>query len=152
VPLFTRYGGGRLEEPCGLMIDEVDFDSPIPSYLIQDNEMRTIKTEARRVPFHSELLRLGFREYYEAIKARGYKEVYPDFRARGENTAIGSLLNKKFTPILDRALPHARTRKKTQHSSRKSLNTELRDNGIDITVRCELLGHAQRGRECEGLH
>lgn len=84
VPLFTRYGGGRLEEPCGLMIDEIEFDRPIPIYVIQDNEMRTIKTEGRRVPFHSELLRLGFRSYYGAIKALGFKELFPDFRARGE--------------------------------------------------------------------
>ena len=145
VPLFTRYGGGRLEEPCGLMIDEIDFDCPIPSYLIQDNEMRTIKTAARRVPFHSELLRLGFREYFDEVKARGYSEAFPDFRARGKRTAIGSLLNKKFVPILDRALPQARAQKKTQHSARKTLNTELRDNRIDITVRCEILGHAQQG-------
>ena len=145
VPLFTRYGGGRLEEPCGLLIDEIDFDSPIPSYLIQENEMRTIKTEARRVPFHSELLRLGAREYCEAIKARGYKELFPDLRARGDKTSIGSLLSKKFTPIFDRALPSARSNKKTQHSSRKTLNTELRDEGIDITIRCEILGHAQEG-------
>jgi hypothetical protein len=145
VPLFTRYGGGRLEEPCGLLIDEIDFDSSIPSYLIQENEMRTIKTEARRVPFHSELLRLGVREYCEAIKARGYKELFPDLRARGDKTSIGSLLSKKFTPIFDRALPSARSNKKTQHSSRKTLNTELRDEGIDITIRCEILGHAQEG-------
>ncbi len=145
VPLFTRYGGGRLEEPCGLIINEIDFNRPIPSYLIQDNEMRTIKTAARRVPFHSELLRLGFREYYESIKACGYAEAFPDFRARGKRTAIGSLLNKKFVPILDRALPQARAQKKTQHSARKTLNTELRDNEIDITVRCEILGHAQQG-------
>jgi hypothetical protein len=145
VPLFTRYGGGRLEEPCGLVIDEIDFDAPFPSYLIQENWMRTIKSEARRVSFHSELLRLGIREYYEAIKARGYKEFFPDLRARGDKTSIGSLLSKKFTPIFDRALPSARSNKKTQHSSRKTLNTELRDEGIDITIRCEILGHAQEG-------
>lgn len=48
-------------------------------------------------------------------------------------------------PILDRALPTARASKKTQHSNRKTLNTELRNKSIDITVRCELLGHAQEG-------
>lgn len=143
VPLFTRYGGGRLEEPCGLMIEEIDFESPIPSYHIQDNEMRTIKSEERRVPFHDELLRLGIREYVDAIKARGFRELFPDFRARGERTAIGTLFDKKFTPILDRALPTARSNKKTQHSNRKTLNTELRNNAVDITVRCELLGHSQ---------
>ena len=145
VPLFTRYGGGRLEEPCGLMIDEIDFDSPIPSYLIQENTLRTIKSEARRIPFHAELLRLDVRDYYEAVKALGFKELFPDLPARGRRTSIGSLLNKKFVPILDRALPNARASKKTQHSSRKSLNTELRDNKIDITIRCEILGHAQQG-------
>jgi len=128
-----------------LLIGEIDFDSPVPSYLIQENWMRTIKSEARRVPFHSELLRLGVREYCEAIKARGYKELFPDLRARGDRTSIGSLLSKKFTPIFDRALPSARAVKKTQHSSRKTLNTELRDKGVDITIRCEILGHAQEG-------
>jgi site-specific recombinase XerD len=145
VPLLTRYGGGRLEEPCGLLLDEVDFACAVPSYTIQENGLRTIKTDARRIPFHSELLRLGIRNYYEAVKALGYKELFPDLRLRGTKTAIGSLLNKKFVPILDRALPEARENKKTQHSSRKSMNTELRDNKIDITVRCELLGHAQEG-------
>lgn len=145
MPLLTRYGAGRLEEPCGLMIDEVDFKSPISSYLIIPNEMRTIKSEARRVLIHSKLLRLGFREYCEAIKALGYKELFPDFRARGTKTAIGSLLSKKFTPILDRALPQARAERKTQHSNRKTVNTELRDKKIDRTVRNELLGHAQAG-------
>ena len=149
MPLLTRYGTGRLEEPCGLMIDEVDFQSPIPSYLIIPNEMRTIKSEARRVPIHSELLRLGFREYYEAIKALGHKELFPDFRARGTKTAIGSLLNKNFTPILDRALPEARSKKKTQHSARKTANTEFRDGKIDITIRNEILGHAQEGVNAE---
>lgn len=41
--------------------------------------------------------------------------------------------------------PTARASKKTQHSNRKTLNTELRNKSIDITVRCELLGHAQEG-------
>ncbi len=112
VPLLTRYGAGRLEEPCGLMLNQVDFKSPIPSYVILPNEMRTIKSEARRVPIHSELLRLGFQGYCEAIQALGYKELFPDFRARGTKTAIGSLFNKKFTPILDRACRSLAKRRK----------------------------------------
>jgi hypothetical protein len=145
VPLLTRYGGGRLEEPCGILLEEVDFSSDVPSYTIQENWLRTIKSEARRIPFHSELLRLGVREYCEAVQQLGYQELFPDLRLRGTKTAIGSLLNKKFVPILDRALPDARKNKKTQHSARKTMNTELRDHKIDITVRCELLGHAQEG-------
>ena len=145
VPLMTRYGAGRLEEPCGLLLSDFDFESEIPSYTIEENWMRTIKTEARRVPIHSELLRLGIKEHCEAVAALGYQEVFPDLRARGTKTAIGSLLDKKFVPILDRRLPLARASKKTQHSSRKTVNTELRDNKIDITIRCEILGHAQQG-------
>ncbi len=142
VPLLTRYGGGRLEEPCGLLISDIDFDTKIPSYLIEGNWMRTIKTESRRIPFHSELLRLGFRQYYEAVRALGFRELFPDLRARGTRTAIGSLLTKKFSPILDRALPEARENKQTQHAARRTLNTELRNNSIDITIRREILGHA----------
>jgi hypothetical protein len=41
----------------------------VPSFDFVNNELRTLKTEERRVPIHPEILWLGFFNYYKAIAA-----------------------------------------------------------------------------------
>ncbi len=145
VPILARYMMPRLNELCALPIDHVDFDSPIPCLVFQESEYGGVKSEARRVPIPPEALRLGFRAYYERIKALGFKMLFPDLPARGTRTDWGDLFNKKFLPILEERVPGARAKLATLHSSRKKGNTELHNAGVPDSLCCQFLGHTQEG-------
>ena len=145
VPLITRYTGTRREEPCGLCVIEVEWNIDTPSFDFVSNELRELKTEERRVPIHRELMRLGFREYCEAIAALGYTELFPDLPLRGAKTALGDLFDKKFVPVLDKMLPRARAELKTLHAMRTSFATELDRHGVKDAWIKELLGHSPDG-------
>jgi hypothetical protein len=77
-PLLWYYTQACREEICGLRVDEVVLDHPVPHFFIKDNNVRGSEDElagekrlARRraLPLHPELLRLGFADYVGAIQA-----------------------------------------------------------------------------------
>ena len=91
IPMLIFYGGGRREEYCGLMVDDVILDNgPHPYLHIAKNKYRRIKNgqSKRNIVLHPELIRLGFLEYVVAIKALGYDLVFPDLfrQARGRHS------------------------------------------------------------------
>jgi hypothetical protein len=145
VPILGRYTMGRVEELCGLLVVDVDLAAPVPALEIRNNALRTIKTEERRIPLHSELLRLGFAEYVERIRSVGRPELFPDLTARGKRTALGSLFYKRFSPILRATVPDAEEKSKTFHSLRKAGNTIMRDALVADSILNAILGHADSG-------
>jgi integrase len=69
IPMLIFYGGGRREEYCGLMTDDVIDDNGTHPYLhIAKNKFRRIKNgqSKRNIVIHPELIRLGFLRYVAA--------------------------------------------------------------------------------------
>ena len=148
IPLLAKYEFATLSEAALLMLTDIDTDAAIPAIEFRPNELRKkMKTpvRARRQPIHPELIRLGFLDYVRLLKSLGYKTLFPDLRLRGDATPMTNLFNKSWAPVLDLALPNARSEKKTLHSFRKTGNTALAKIPKDVSqeLRFQLMGHAQ---------
>jgi len=85
IPLMGIYTGTRLGELCQLRTADVREVEGIPVLVLtNEGEGQSIKSDAghRSVPIHSELIRLGFLKYVEAIKAKGSDSLWPSLPLR----------------------------------------------------------------------
>jgi integrase len=146
VMLFT---GARPREVCQIN-PQVDFGEIEGAWFIDlDNKSaagvgikKSIKTgEARRVPLHAELVRLGFPKYLQRSKEAGVDRLFPSWRVKAGNpfTAhhglIAGLL--KETGLYTRTAP-AGEQVTGAYVLRKTFVTQCRNQGV---VSREITGH-----------
>lgn len=145
VPLIGMYTGARREEICALLVSEIEtIDGEMPCIHFKRNELRKLKTEVseRRVPIHAELLRLGFLDYVEAVRALGHKALFPELIAVAANTPLGDVFYDDWVQLRDAALPDARKEGKVFHSLRHWCNNEMKQALVFSEIRRDILGHA----------
>ena len=85
IPLLGLYTGARVGELCQLRVVDVELSKHGAFIRItEEPDGETVETAAgvRRVPIHSELVRLGFLEYVEAIKKSDAVSLWPSMRTR----------------------------------------------------------------------
>ena len=85
IPLLGLYSGARLGELCQLRTVDIQALEGIHVLVLTDEgEGQKIKSDAghRSVPIHSELIRLGFLDYVESIRASGSDSLWPALRIR----------------------------------------------------------------------
>ena len=147
VLLFT---GARPRELCQTN-PQVDFGQESghwfmdlsPSTTAGVGVVKSIKTgEARRVPLHSELVRLGFPAYVERLREQGADKLFPSFRLKAGNayTANGELFTDllKATGIYDASAPPGE-QLMGAYVLRKTFVTQCRNQGV---VSKEITGHS----------
>lgn len=92
LPLVGLYTGARINEVCQLnpQADIVEVDGVWCFNFTDEGESdervhRRLKNKASRriVPIHSELVRLGFLKYVEAVKGTGARLLFPQFSPKG---------------------------------------------------------------------
>ncbi len=150
VLLFT---GARPRELCQTN-PQVDFGREGEHWYIDLDETtaegkgvtKTIKTgEARRVPLHPELVRLGFHEHAQCLKERGADRLFTSFRIKQGNpyTANGSLFSDllKAVGLYTNEAP-AGELVTGAYVLRKTFITQCWHQGV---VSRELTGHAEDG-------
>jgi integrase len=142
VPILIYYTGCRREELCGAMVDDVIFDNGEIAYLhIAKNERRRIKNaqSQRNIPLHSEVIRLNFLAYVEAVKALGYKLLFPDLFSPSSSSPLGDRFYKQFKPILQAAgVTEAGL---GSHAVRHLFGAQLKKKLVAVEDRADLLGH-----------
>jgi len=144
--LFT---GARPREVCQLN-PQADFGKFEGHWYIDLDEKslagvgvkKSIKTgEARRVPLHAELVRLGFPEYLQRMKESGADRLFPSWRVKGGNpyTAhyqlVAGLL--KDIGLYTRSAPPGE-QVTGAYTLRKTFITQCRNHGV---VSKEITGH-----------
>ena len=85
IPLLGLYSGARSSELCQLHIsDVVQVEGVWVIDINEDAEGKTVKTKAsrRKVPIHSELIRLGFLDYVQTTRAAGHERLWPALSLR----------------------------------------------------------------------
>lgn len=85
IPLLGLYTGSRIGELAQLQVADVGNIGGISVLTITDDgDGQTVKTEAgiRKVPIHSELVRLGFLEFVEALKTRRESALWSSLPTR----------------------------------------------------------------------
>lgn len=90
VPLLGLFTGARLGELCQLTPDDVHTTEGIPAITITDDgAAQRVKTAAgkRTIPIHPELIRLGFLNYVQRVKAQGAASLWPRMSMRRDKAS-----------------------------------------------------------------
>ena len=145
VPILARYELLRLGEITGLLVEDVDFNTP--SLLIRDNAERRLKSGSakRRQPLVPEILRLGFLDYAKQMRDEGHVLLFPCLRKRGQKTPLSNLFYKEFRKVLIDVLPNAGAERKSLHSMRKDANGLMSNANVNDPIRHAVMGHAHSG-------
>jgi integrase len=149
IPLLGIYTGMRLEEIGQLAPGDVREDSYRDAdgvarkthviYVTEEGEGQGIKNNnsRRRVPIHTELVRLGFLDVVQAAKGnRIFSDLKPDRHGR-ETASFGAEFGRTF---LRKTCGIADTRK-TFHSFRHLFKDVMREHGVPEDVSDALTGH-----------
>lgn len=152
--LLLIHLGGRSAEIVGLPICDVHDDAVIPFIDITFSEDRRIKNiqSQRKLPIHPELLRLGFKEYVEAIRATGEKMLFPEFASPDSKSFASTFYKKVFAPWRQWAFPNGTSwrhgnggavKDKDVYSFRGRAATEMRNGRVAKEIIADILGHEQ---------
>ncbi len=89
----------RQEEICQLYVEDIRQDEGIWFIDINDRAPRKLKnaTAVRRVPIHSQLIRLGFLAHVEAQRRRRQDRIFPTLEPGGADGRLGHAFTKWFT-------------------------------------------------------
>jgi integrase len=156
LPLLGLYAGGRLNELAQLYLADVQR-TPAGTWFIeitaagaQDKRLKTVNAE-RKIPLHSELLRLGFVDYVHALRDAGHERVFPELRydkVKGFGKAAAQWFDERFLGV---QLGIHRDGKQSFHSFRHSFVsalTHLKPPIGEFTTN-QLSGH-ERGQTTSG--
>lgn len=145
-----RLSRAAARRGCGLAVADVmqDADSGLWTIDVCANKFRQLKRTwtARQLPIHEELLRLGFLEYVEAIRALGYEPLFPDLLPTTPGSPLGNQLANGWVKIEMGAFPDGKPEKRAFRSYRHSFNDELKNSGVSLEMRRELMGHRRHLR------
>ncbi|MBL0370886.1 site-specific integrase [Rhizobium sp. KVB221] len=143
-PLLAMYTGSRREEFCGLLLSEVETFEGVHCLRLENSAIRDLKTEEsqRRVPLHTELIRLGFLDYVEALRSAGHIYLFPELKAAAEGTPMGDVFSDEWEKMRSAALPNAKAEGKVLHSIRHWCNNAMKQAGVSLEVRRDIIGHS----------
>jgi integrase len=134
------FSGMRLDEICGLRTADVREDAGILFFDVASHEGRRVKTAAsrRRVPVHSELLRIGFGEYHSQVR-QSHEYLFPALKPGGPDGKRSWYIGKRFTEY--RRSVGASDQSTTFHCLRKNAATALERARIPENEAVQILGH-----------
>ncbi|HCB74781.1 MAG TPA: hypothetical protein DEP91_01170 [Sphingomonas bacterium] len=159
-PLLWFYTHACREEICGLEVTDVVTGHPVPHIFIRDNATRGKDGEKagekrlarrRRVPIHSELRRLGFIEYVEAIRAEGHQALFPELFVSAEKRGGGFFYDRAWrhmTAYIGQQMNNpvnAAGKSADIHSIRALGSSFYELDGVNAILRADLFGHAREG-------
>jgi integrase len=145
LPLIGVFSGMREEEICQLQVDDIREEIGICFIDINSRPPRKLKNSnaIRKVPIHSELLRIGLLVHVDIQRSAGIKRVFPELQAGGADGRLGHGFSKWFSryrqelglfrPGLD------------FHSFRHTATTLMHQAGVERAVLNHVTGHATPG-------
>jgi integrase len=139
VPLLLYYTGARREEICKLCPGDVKL-APIPHIFIDFTDFGRIKNDqsVRPVPLHRELVRLGFLQFVEECRKRGYPVLFPELTPTNDVQKFGDIYYKNVWANLKRAAKLADDA--TNHGMRHRFSTDLKAKKVFSEFRRDVMG------------
>ena len=101
--MMIFYGGGRREEYCGLMTDDViEGNGEHPYLRIAKTNFDASKTVSQSaiLSFIPSLSGFRFLRYVALIRSLGYELVFPDLFSPTTKSPLGNRYYKLFKPVL----------------------------------------------------
>jgi integrase len=138
---ISLFSGMRLDEICGLRTKDVCEDGSVLYFNLESHDGRRLKTSAsrRKVPVHSELLRIGFADYLTHVKSKEHEYLLPALKGSGPDKKHGWYIGKRFTNY--RRSVGISDPRAVFHSFRKNVATALERARIPENEAVQLLGH-----------
>jgi len=137
--------GMRVNEVCGLRVDDVDLNHRFPNLVIHKNSFRRLKTKGsqRYLPLVGVALEVAAKALAES-KDGWLFPSYIDFQKQTtKNTQASGAVNKQIRSVLGAAAP-------TAHSFRHTMQTRLRQVDCPEVLRNELGGWVKTVSESYG--
>jgi integrase len=152
VPLIGWYTGMRREEICGLMLDDIEVVDGHWQFDVRPTEIRRLKTitSARKLPFASELVRLGLPDYVTALREAGETMLFPELVAESGKGTMGDAYYKTIWTKIAKALPFLKTGQAT-HSFRHTVIDSMKGEGFSPEIRADFAGQ-KLATETEGRY
>jgi len=136
-PLLGLYTGMRIGEATQIRCEDVKLAENGVHY-IYIYESKT-QNGIRKVPVADALIQLGFLDYVEEVRAAGAKRIFP--HRSFVNGSYSKRLSEEFLKYLTaRNLKQADDRK-SFHSFRVNVITQLANNGVSATLASRIAGH-----------
>ncbi|WP_051758741.1 site-specific integrase [Shinella sp. DD12] len=144
IPLITLFSGMRLEEICQLRTDDIRKENDIAFFDIHDRPPRQLKNKnaIRRVPIHSDLIRMGFLTYIKTL-GKGSQPVFPALKPGGADDKLGHGFTKWFTHY--RKAIGVYRKNLDFHSLRHTATTLMHQANVPTLVIDHLTGHSPPG-------
>ncbi|WP_296720637.1 site-specific integrase [Erythrobacter sp.] len=152
VPLIGWYTGMRREEICGLLLDDIEVVDGHWQFDIRPTKIRRLKTitSARKLPFASELIRLGLPDYVTALHAAGETLLFPELAAESGKGTMGDGYYKTIWTKIADALPFLKAGQAT-HSFRHTVINAMKGAEVMPELRADFAGH-KLSSETEGRY
>lgn len=147
IPLIGLFTGATVSELAQLRCQDVDADGVVPTLLITDEgENMSTKNEyrERKLPIHSELIRLGFLEYATTIRNSGTKSLWPALPLRKDKP--GGYFSEWFGEIR-KAPPLNFGRHPDFHCLRHTARTAMAEAGFADSVKDRITGQTVKGSD-----
>ena len=152
-PILLYWTLAARDEICGLELNDIFLDEPIPYLHIRKNSTRDLKRNARkrRIPFASEILRLGFRNYVSALRAKGEKHLFPELHINRKKTGGAQFYAICWVYLMnwlaDRlVIPSTKAGKEADIHSVRTFGASMLDKiQINQNVVKDIMGHARQG-------
>lgn len=142
VPMIAWYTGMRLDEISSLELDEIECEGGHWQIQVKPNSLRGLKTDSseRVLPVASELLRLGFDKYVEALRAADEWLLFPELLPESGIGTLGDAFYKTRWTHLAKKLPFL-VKGQANHSFRHTAIDAMKAARIPSEIRADFAGH-----------
>ena len=145
VLLLVWYTGARREEICTIKLVQIRQEHGIDCIDVIDGKTHNA---VRRLPIATELKRLGFLAYVEALREADEIRLFPDLEP-GKPGKLGDVFYKLWWIYIKPLVPDL-VRGQAMHSCRHTVSTELKELGVFPEFRADLMGQSKsKGGEQE---
>lgn len=142
VPLVALYTGARLNEICQIhLCDLVEMDGVSVIRITEEGGSKRLKTKAARrvIPIHPELTRLGFLDFADSLRQKGYERLFPELKEGRDG--YGRAVSKWFASYTTRCGINAAG--KVFHSFRHTFIDRLKQSEVTKEKIAALVGHEE---------
>ncbi|MEG8041724.1 tyrosine-type recombinase/integrase [Sphingomonas sp. LR59] len=145
LPLIAVFSGMRQEEICQLRLVDVRREEGVWVFDINNRDGQQLKNvnAVRRVPLHSELVRLGLLVHLNERQEAKDRMLFPDLNPGGADDRLGHNYSKWFSRYRQEADVYVFRR--DFHSFRHTATTFMRQAGVDGPIVDEVTGHETAG-------
>ena len=139
--LIGIFSGMRTNETAQLRIEDIIKKENVWMISIDETEGKSVKTTSsiRKVPVHPTLISLGFLDYVEIIKSKGFDRVFPELTKDrdGYSSKISRHYNQNFLP----SIGVWKKQVKVLYSTRHTFINRCYNKGVDRDIIKEIVGH-----------